>query len=143
MKYRLTAARMLASSYGAPFAPSPGHVPHLLAANFDNADVMFETLKQQQRVWESDDVASALMAMHRAHTAVANALAAALHQPATLEDVEVSYRPILDKNGNEIGHDTVSWLMVDGIPVVKEFKDAAGDVTLGLIACVYLAVVPA
>jgi hypothetical protein len=138
MKYRLTSARLIVSTFGDSFTPDDREPPQILAENLDVAPTVCPVLEEAVKKWKSADLKSPVAAMNQAKADVAKALTASARATYELTGAEQAYRPIRDDKGNIIGHDTILWLFKDGKPITE--VDAESFV--GMVACVFLSIGP-
>ena len=141
MIYRINAARLLVSTYGEPFDPAMRQPLHVLAENLDQSDAIQRTLDRCRQDWLSSDTLSPTMAMAQARQALEGSLEESDMEGAwALLDTEVAYRPVFDKTGVQVAHDTIVWLTKDQGVIVKEFKTSTNNVELGLVGCIFLSI---
>ena len=141
--FKLSSARLIVSTYGKAFSPAFRAPPHVLAENLTGASTIINALKEQQKNWAGNNLATPEAALAQARADLGAAISAATGKSNTIEGVAAAYKPIYDKIGNIIGHETIGWLYEGGQALTQEFFDVAGTLEIGMVACVYLAVVPA
>jgi hypothetical protein len=139
--YRLISARLMAQSYGDSFTPESTNAPQVLAENFDNVVKIKDVLSERQNNWRSTDLTDLYDVFSEAGEEIATELGTYGGESYTVVIGNDSglYRPIYDKNGNQVAHDTIGWLSLGDAPVSKVLMN--GEL-VGLIAYVYLAVEP-
>lgn len=138
---RLTAAQLVAATYGNSFTPSSAPPMHVLAQDLTNAQPIQGVFDDAVKAWYSADVADPQAALDQARTDLATKLNAQFPgHNYLLASAQQYYVPIFDENGNYFGHLTVAWLMDGSNPIFQEFPGATGQFEIGIVAAVIVGV---
>lgn len=142
MPYRIAATELLAATYGKPFTPTSGALPHMSAQLLPDASA----LQARANLAVGTEFTPTPDTMDQAKTEAWQILTKSLNEgetgdPYTLSVSVKDYIPILDRSGNVIGHDGGAWLYKNGDvveAVIPDPPDPVDGVTLGVLGCVSL-----
>jgi hypothetical protein len=147
-KYRLSHLRLTVKTYGDKDVVKALPSPTLLAQSLSIYPQLEPALAAMQKDWRSGDIPldaaePGEFALEEAHDELSRTITTVLKRKAVVEGSQPVYKPVYDKFGNLVGHDTVSSLLVDGSPVIfEELTRDGGKISFGMIAMVSLAVEP-
>lgn len=141
MDFRLVCARLLVSTYGPKFNPSTQPAtPPTLAQSMKDGPTIQSALDSVRQTWQAKGIADASAAIAQVRMDAATQIGTRLKATVALADPVSSYIPVVDPSGVATGHEVCAWVYVDGSPLTEEFVDANGQLVLGAVACVLLAV---
>lgn len=141
-KYKLSIARLVATTYGPAFTPDNQPPIHLLAENFDNKDHIKSKLADVRKTWLSSELTDPELAVQPALAALAAALNTTTSMTYSFVTQVTTYQPIYDAKGNKIGHELIPWLYLNGSPLKKEILKS-GQLVLGMLGSVVVGVTEA
>lgn len=141
MDFRLVCARLLVATYGPKFTPSSQPAtPPTLAQSLKDGPTIQSALDVVRQTWQAKGVADASAAIAQVRVDAAVQIGTQLKAAVVLADPVSSYIPVFDPSGVPTGHEVCAWVYVNGNPLSEEFVDSNGQLVLGAVACVLLAV---
>ena len=142
--FRLTAARLLAQTYGSRPSPTHRDPAHMGALQLPMATSIVQILDHLRHSWVFSG-ADSKSAIDDAKVKL-NAALVPFEVELFTSGTHSIYQPIYDKDGNVIGHETIGWLLKrnESTPTLlgNEVLDAAGNLDYGRVGCVFLGVTP-
>lgn len=139
MKHRMSAAKLIVSSYGDSFDPTTQKPPHTLAKNLDPGGVIQKLLDSYVHLWLSANGRSSEDALDDARAHIGTSLSTALGKTYEIMSDKSFYDIVYDDAGNPIGHDTAAWVYVNKAPL---FKSIPQRPRINMYGCIFLGVIP-
>lgn len=137
MKFKMTAARLLASSYGSSFSPSDSTLPHVFASAFSSggSSTYQQLLTSAMLDWSSEkEFSDGIAAMNYARISLAKFLSDFLSAAISLTNSQSTYVPVEEPGGGLVGIDGVVWMQRDS----SQVQTTISNPSLTLMACVFI-----
>lgn len=133
----MTVARMTLTTWGDPVAKSQWQSPVVLAEDHPNHGPIQSALDDCRERWRSAPGLTASAAIEEAGHFIIERLEVALRSSAVnLLLEEALYQPIRNENGDIVGHDTITLLLVNDKPVPFSFAKSGWPRVEGFVAII-------
>lgn len=139
LNVRFTTLRIVGQTYGAYPDPLERDPMHVLAERLPRAADVQATLDGVRNAWGGAALPN-WTAVKAAARATVNSALSTLGAFQLVEQEAVTYRPVYDLSGNQIGHDTVGWVY-DGENLWHQaVMNNQGVFEYGIVGCIVMAV---
>ncbi len=138
--YRLTAARLLLSTFGDEFDHTQYQYPQVIALNLDPDGKIQACLDRCRNQFQSQAGVSAEKAMQEAIEYVGEQLTQDIGGAFQMIYETTAYKPIYDDDNNVVGHDTITVVVQNGSPLKLDLVTGPGGLSLGGIGVLFMAI---